>query len=90
MSDSPNDPPVARIRSKEKDKQRISATSTSAPSTLDQALQKQVIEDFSQQNQLLSESMKTLLSLQIAIPTLFAALLKMQAGKDVMLNFDSL
>lgn len=90
MSDSTNnDPPIARIRSKEKDKPRISATSTSAPSALDKALQEQIIEDFSQQNQLLSDSAKTLLSLQIAIPTLFAALLKMQAGKDAMLNLDS-
>lgn len=90
MSDDPNHTiPAARVRTKDQNKQRITATSTSAPTPLDQALQRQVIDDFTQQNQLLSDSAKTLLSLQIAIPTLFAALLKMQAGKDAILNLDT-
>lgn len=63
---------------------RISATATHNYTSLHQQLRDGFAQDFIDQGTRLDETAKQLLTLQVAIPGLFAALLKLLAGDDAL------
>ncbi len=64
---------------------RITATHTASYTSFHKHLQESFAQDFSEQGKRLDETAKQLLTLQIALPSVFAALLKLLAGKDAFL-----
>ncbi|MDM8546494.1 hypothetical protein QUF61_08360 [Candidatus Venteria ishoeyi] len=81
--------PVARTRSEadpDSPALRIKAESTAAYTAFDKTLQESFATDFIQQSERMNDIAKQLISLQLAIPAVFAALLKLLAGKEATLE----
>lgn len=90
MSDSPTPqvPTASKRGSTEipENAVRVKATSVRAYSKFDEDLQEGFTKDFLSQNDRLLDTAKSLLTLQIALPGLSAALLKLVAGNKAILD----
>lgn len=87
-SSTPQHVPTARVRSKTNlpdDAVRIQTSSTSEYSQLHAFLQESLNKDLVEQSNRLSETAKSLLTLQLAVPGIFAAILKMFEGSKATL-----